>query len=179
MKTDLRRPTLRQYLSTGVALALALTGAACIVTTSSSGEPSGACTQIGCGGAFSVEFARNGAWPAGTYRVSVETDGATVDCTTTLPFSGCSEAPACTSTPGFILGLSGCALPASEHKLSGIEFPQTTPSSPPARISVKVYADETLLGEGAYTPTYTTSQPNGPDCGPTCTGAPPVVLTLN
>ena len=48
----------------------------------------------------------------------------------------------------------------------------------PASVAVSVHHDDALLGEGSYSPTYATSEPNGPDCEPTCKNAPSAELSL-
>jgi hypothetical protein len=93
---------------------------------------------------------------------------------TALPLS-CSDQAPCAADAPFLLGLSGCALDPSQHSLSGVEFLQ---GSAPTTIQVKVSHEGNLLGEGTFTPTYTTARPNGPSCEPECKGAPGVTLSL-
>jgi hypothetical protein len=146
-------------------IALGLTLSGCVKFTS--------CTEIGCAGGFTVDF-RRPSWDAGTYRVTVVADGETTECTATLPFVSCNGQPPCPGSPKFLLNLSGCALPPSQHAIAGLTFPSTQPAS----VTVSVHKDGNLLGEQTYAPRYTTTRPNGPDCEPVCTGAPPETLAL-
>lgn len=134
----------------------------------------GGCTEIGCGSAFSINFQRQGAWGPGAYTVKVTVDGAPFTCTATIPLS-CDAPSPCPGDAPFLLGLNGCALDPSQHSLSGIELKQGTA---PASIQVDVAQDGKDLGTGTFKPTYTTSQPNGPDCEPVCKSAPSVTLSL-
>jgi hypothetical protein len=135
-----------------------------------------ACTLIGCGLPFEIRFEKvDGAWPAGTYDVSVTADGVAASCDTTLPFASCqTSSTKCTGTRGWDLAESGCALPAGQHSIAGIEFRQATP----ANVAVVVTLDGRKIGEGTFTPSYKTSQPNGPGCGDPCYGAEAGTLTL-
>lgn len=164
----LRSAMLKNMLM-GMALAAALATAAPGCALESAG-----CTEIGCGSAFSVAFQRAGGWEAGTYRVTVVTDGETLECTATLPLDCNAPAP-CPSSSGIIIGLSGCALDPSQQSITGVEILQ---GKAPQSVQVSVYQDEALLGEGSYTPSYTESQPNGPDCEPICKSAGSVELAL-
>jgi len=133
-----------------------------------------ACTQIGCGAEFRVEFQRP-AWTPGSYRVELEVDGDSLECIATLPLD-CEAPPPCPGAPQLQLLLDGCALDPSQHRIAGLEFQG---GSAPKSIAVRVLQDDALLGEGAYTPVYTESFPNGPDCGPACVQAESAALALD
>lgn len=150
-----------------ILLALSL---ACLPST---GCDSQACTLIGCGSTFQIALQRD-AWTAGEYTVTVVADGETIECAATLPLQ-CEAPPACPQNSPFILGLEGCALDPSQHKLGNIEFQQ---GHAPKSVALQIHQDGALLGEGQYSPTYSESQPNGPDCEPTCVGADSVTLAL-
>jgi len=150
-------------------MALAILPAAIGCTTTSTD-----CTAIGCGPAFLVQFERTGAWSPGNYRVTVVADGETVECTATLPLD-CEGPPPCPSSAGFLVALNGCALDPSQHSITGVEFFQ---GSAPQSVEVRVYQDDVLLGEDRYFPSYTESQPNGPDCEPVCKNAEIADLAL-
>ena len=132
------------------------------------------CTVIGCGSAFSVNFLHAGAWPAGSYAVEVEVDGATFTCSATLPLQ-CNAPSPCPAGSPFLLGRSGCALDAAQQSLSGIDFDL---GSAPASVRVKVSWDGATLGIGTFSPTFTTSRPNGASCEPVCKSAPPATLAV-
>jgi hypothetical protein len=132
----------------------------------------GPCTLIGCGSAFSARFEKAGTWSPGDYRVVVELDGTVVECTATLPLS--CDAPFPCDNPDVLLLLDGCALPAAEHALGGVELVTSTPTS----VSVEVFYDGASLARGDWQPAYVTSRPNGPDCEPECRTAPPETLSV-
>jgi hypothetical protein len=136
--------------------------------------PSSGCTEVGCGPAFSVGFVRKGPWAPGDYGVTVTVDGAPFKCTATLPLS-CNAPSPCPEGAPFFLGSSGCALDPSEHSLSGVEISQ---GSAPASVQIEVTLDGNGIGSDTFTPTYTTSSPNGPGCGPDCKSAPGATLIL-
>lgn len=137
------------------------------------GCDSQACTLIGCGSSFQIEFERP-AWPAGDYKVTLVADGETIECSATFPLQ-CDGPPACPESSKVVLGLSGCALAPSQQSLTHVEFMQ---GSTPKSVEVTVHQDDALLGEAAYSPEYSDSHPNGPDCDPKCTSAEAVKLTL-
>lgn len=133
--------------------------------TGSSGPQ--ACTEIGCGPAFHVEFKR-ASWPAGKVDIVVAADGTTTNCSVTLPFASCESGLQCDqANPGFLVELSGCALPAAQHAITGVMWTQTGPK----QVTITVSQDGTMLGTQSFQPTYTTSQPNGPGCDPVCNQA--------
>lgn len=145
------------------------------VTACGSDGTSGECTLIGCGAPFEVEFVRSGGWPAGDYRVQVDADGQRTVCDITVPFT-CQQSAVCDrADPGFFVTLSGCALDPSQESIGGVVFHG---ENTPANVTVEVFLDGASLGSGSFTPTYTESHPNGPDCEPTCKTAPSARLTL-
>ncbi|MDC0716827.1 hypothetical protein [Nannocystis bainbridge] len=146
---------------------------ASLLALPAAGCESQACTLIGCVGTFAV-FLERAAWTAGEYTVTVVADDETIACTATLPLQ-CDAPPACPEASQLTLGVEGCKLPPAQHKLGNLEFRQ---GKAPKSVSVQVHQDDVLLGEGTYTPDYSESQPNGPDCGPICVGAEGVTLTL-
>jgi hypothetical protein len=131
-----------------------------------------ACTEIGCGVAFSVQFEKSGTWTPGHYRVDVSLDGRTVECAADFPLA-CDAALAC-DDPGISLQLSGCALPPESHAITGVDILTDTP----AEVSVEVLDETGSLASGTWQPIYVTSQPNGPECSPECRTAPPVTLVI-
>ncbi|EYF06739.1 Hypothetical protein CAP_1436 [Chondromyces apiculatus DSM 436] len=155
----------RGTLALAALAALALTTLGCETTE---------CTEMGCVSSFAVTFAHAGAWEAGSYRVTVTVDGgAPVACTVTLPLDCNAPSPCPNGTP-FYISTEGCALDPAQHVLGGVDFWGVTPAS----VAVSVHREGVLLGEGSYSPNYTTSQPNGPDCEPTCKNAPSAELSL-
>ena len=150
--------------------------AGCGTSSVGGGATSGpiACTEIGCGAAFRVEFTR-ASWPAGTVNVVVDADGTTTNCSVTLPFASCDAAPQCDqASPPFLLELVGCALPPAQQTIGGIFWPTTGPQ----QVTVTISQDGTMLGTQMFQPTYSMSSPNGPDCPPVCNQAPSATLAL-
>ena len=133
------------------------------------------CTLIGCGPAFAIDFQANAPWAPGTYLIEVNADGAVGACQITLPLPACGTTSlTCTGTRTWAPSESGCALPAAQQAIAGIVFSVITP----ATIEVIVSRDGQRLAAQSFTPRYTTSNPNGPDCASTCRGAPNASLTL-
>lgn len=138
-------------------------------------EPGMACTLIGCVGGFEVNLQKGSAWAAGDYTFELDVDGVTNSCTVTLPFTGCDDAPKCAAElQGLSIGLSGCALDKAQHKVSALTFIDSFPKK--VTVTVKHGVDE--IGAASYTPTYTESRPNGPNCEPLCKQAPAQTLQL-
>lgn len=140
------------------ALTLALGGCASV------SPPAHGCTEIGCVNGYHVTLSSASGWKAGKYTIDVVSDGVTTTCTATLPLTSTSTAE-CTR-PGVQLGLSGSMLPPEQQSLSDL-----TVAASPMAVTITVSRDGAQLVTKDFTPTYTTSQPNGPDCEPTCTSA--------
>lgn len=152
-----------------VAIVVSLWSSGC--TARSGGEGDGtseptACTEIGCTDGLVIAVTPMSSWPHGAYRFTIDADGTTITCTGALPLPDCGT-PAMTCDAGGVgIGESGCALPDGEHAFSDIVF-----ASSPKAVTLTVTRDDQPLATQSWTPTYVTSQPNGPDCPPTCTGA--------
>jgi hypothetical protein len=123
------------------------------------------CTTIGCVDGFSLSFGA-GAKTAGSYVIDLDADGKKVRCEAKLPLPPCEQAQTSCNDPSVSLELSGCALDASEHAISGLRV-----SGKPAKVVVSVNRDNLQLLTEEFTPAYTTSTPNGADCPPVCTQA--------
>lgn len=122
------------------------------------------CTTIGCVNGYTLDFEAS-SWAQGKYTVELTVDGKAGTCEATLPLDASSKST-CT-LPEVQMGLSGSALPAGQQGLVGLMF-----TSQPAKVEVAVKLDGAVVGQPAsFTPAYKTSQPNGPECGPTCTNA--------
>ena len=117
----------------------------------------------------------DGLWPPGLYRVDVTADGVSGSCEVTLPQPPCrTPSSTCVGQRSWSLGEAACALPASQQSISWVSFVDTAP----AKVEVAVSRDGRQLASRSFTPGYNTSQPNGPDCEPTCKLAAPVTLQL-
>lgn len=155
------KPHLENHLLSPLLLIVGfcLTAAGCSV--------SHACTEVGCTSGFTLAFQKASTpWEPGTYSVNIDADGKQITCTATLPLSATDAEPSSCSDKSVQLGVSGSALPAAEHSLSELSF-----TSMPARVKVTVTRDGMIVGDKEFTPTYEKSQPNGPDCEPTCNSA--------
>jgi hypothetical protein len=124
-----------------------------------------ACTTIGCVDGFSLSFGA-GAKTVGSYVIDLDVDGKKVRCEAKLPLPPCEQAQSSCNDPSVSLDLSRCALDASTHSISGLRI-----SGKPAKVVVSVNRDNLQLLTEEFTPAYTTSTPNGPDCPPVCTQA--------
>jgi hypothetical protein len=133
-----------------------------------------ACTAIGCVNGLRVEFQKISGWQPGKYEFKTNIDGAAQSCTVTLPFPSCNLPNPCKSDD-VIVEQSGCALPSSEHLVSGISTTKTNFKE----LAVEVLRDGNSIGKQSFRPTFTTSQPNGVGCEPTCSSAPNASMQLN
>jgi len=135
----------------------------------SSGSSGGAgkeCTAIGCVDGLTLRLAAQDGWKQGTYVFALDIDGVEQTCKGALPLPSCGQRGLSCDNTLAQLGESGCALPASEHAFSDIQI-----RSAPARVKIRIERDGIKLADEVITPSYRTSQPNGPDCGPVCTQA--------
>ncbi|MBX3193201.1 MAG: hypothetical protein KF819_39825 [Labilithrix sp.] len=163
----------RILVALAVGLSLAACGGATDVPPSSSSSSSSsgggggdrACTAIGCTDGLGISVTAPAGWKAGRYVFTVTADGSTQTCEGSLPLPSCgSPGLLCKGQDGVAqIGESGCALPAAQHSFSDIHF-----SSTPAQVNVHVARDGVVLAEQSFTPSYVTSQPNGPGCEPIC-----------
>jgi hypothetical protein len=126
------------------------------------------CTEIGCTDGLQVTLAPSEGWPAGHYVFSVEADGAMQTCDGDLPLMPCSNGLTlhCQGPSLASIGESGCALAPSAHGFASIDF-----QGMPAHVLIRIDHDSMPIANQDLTPTYVTSQPNGPDCPPTCHSA--------
>ena len=130
-----------------------------------------ACTLIGCGMAFQVDFTGATA-VAGDYQVEVVADGVPSSAKFTLP---CEAEPTYSAEQlDWRLVLTGCAPGQSGDSLQGIVFP----SKGPASLDFVVRRAGEIVGGGSLMPDYRESRPNGPDCEPVCRQAPNAVAEL-
>ncbi len=130
------------------------------------------CTEMGCVAGLTVDLrSASGAWAAGTYRFGIMADGVSLTCSATLPFASAQGdgTPPC-SSGDVRLGLSGSALPAAQHAITDLVF-----TTSPRSVAVSITRDAKPFASATLSPTYATSQPNGPECGPTCRSGREVV----
>jgi hypothetical protein len=125
------------------------------------------CTAIGCVNGLTISFEKaSAAWEPGMYSIDIDADGKKITCSTKLPLVANDPLPSSCTDASVLLGVSGSALPAAEHALSELHF-----TSAPANVKVTVTRDGAMVATQDFTPSYQKSQPNGPDCEPTCNSA--------
>jgi hypothetical protein len=120
---------------------------------------------MGCAEGLVVSFGPTAKWRPGTYVFSIYADGVEQTCKGVLPLPPCDSGRglSCTANVATV-SESGCALPASQHGFSDIYF-----RSGPSKVTLRVERDgDAVLADETIVPTYRTSQPNGPNCGPVC-----------
>lgn len=152
-----RPPGVARSLSVVLGLALAATSAC---QTGSSDEK--ACTEIGCLDGLSVSFVHE-AWKQGRYRFEIDLDDMSVVCRTELPLAVNTEGSC--SDERVLLELSGAALPADQHAITGLTV---MGGLHPRAVSIMVIFDHEEVGTVSLSPEYARVAPNGEECGPVC-----------
>lgn len=117
---------------------------------------------------LNVQVAKSTPWPAGDYQMTFDVDGTVVACTGALPLRACEQGPSLVCDPAGRVQVteSGCALPPEQHGWGDVHV-----DGEPARVQLTIRHGDTVLHTADVRPTYTTSQPNGPGCEPTCRSA--------
>ncbi len=121
------------------------------------------CTEMGCNDGYQIDITPYEAWPAGEYRYVLELDERTVTCTGTLPLQPCGSPSITCDGEGVSITESGCALDPAQHAFGGVSIPEL-----PQSVHLRLEHNGTPLVDQALTVEYTSSQPNGPGCGPAC-----------
>jgi hypothetical protein len=169
----------------GVVMAASLVLGACGTILASCGvklpETSKACTLIGCFDQLTATVTgADGAIPPGMHLLTVTADALTTTCAfkyppDVLPSGGTVE-PSC---PQGLAVTVGPKTVCTETSTTSTKTQTCTPvadqsvetitvAGMPARVHVvQTMAGASILDETA-SPTYTSSQPNGPGCDPTC-----------
>lgn len=168
--------SLAASLTRGVArpVALAAVLAAAMATLPACNTDSGsfggiACTEIGCQDGFILMLSPSDGWPQGAYEFALETEAGKTTCKGSIPLPPCGQSGlTCATTPDRgeknpRVAISGCALDGASQSFPQIDFPDG-----PAQVNVRIAKDGTTLVNQVFTPQYTTSSPNGPQCGPVC-----------
>lgn len=136
-----------------------------------------ACTEIGCGPAFELQFKKQTPWSKGSYRIDVAfDDAAPTTCNIRFPLN-CDVEQDCEgpNAGDFHISESGCALPSKAHELGGVILNQGVT---PAAVSVVLFKGRTQIAAKTVTLSYQQHFPNGPKCGPACMSAPSAELML-
>jgi hypothetical protein len=120
------------------------------------------CTQIGCRDQLVLQ-APNVKLAAGTYLLTVDADGKKSSCPLEVDAKD-MKTNGCIGDAGVSLALPGSVPVRGAEGGFSLVF-----GSAPANVKVTVTsAAKKKLLDQAFTPTYKTVQPNGPDCSPTC-----------
>ena len=127
------------------------------------------CTQIGCRDQLVLQ-ALDVKLSPGTYLISVDADGKKGSCS--LEVGKEMKGQGCVGDADVKLGLPGSVPVRGPDGGFSLVF-----GSAPASVKVSVTsAAKKKVAEQAFTPTYKTLQPNGPDCSPTCKQAQETLL---
>ncbi|HEX2672935.1 MAG TPA: hypothetical protein VHM25_18755 [Polyangiaceae bacterium] len=157
-----------------------LAAALALVVAGSCSEPT-ACTDVGCSDQASFTIRPPGShWDEGAYSLQVKFDDAVYSCSFTLPdaLPGTGSWQALDCTPALQAYLTP-EVDCEEHKngdsVSQVCTPipdqyylQASSTGTPATLAVTLQRDDTTLLEETRALSYRATQPNGPECGPTC-----------
>lgn len=126
----------------------------------------GSCTLIGCIDSFSIELTRaTGPFAPGSYDITVDASGSPVTFACTV---------------GEQLQLSRCERPENAPPelsvqpvlgASAVESFFVQVQGTPTEVVLEIDIDGVPALERTFSPSYVTSRPNGPDCGPVCRSA--------
>jgi hypothetical protein len=132
------------------------------------------CTAIGCASGFSITALASEALRDGDYELELTLDEAVVTCAHPAVVSGPQQTGTCNgrNVRSSVVIHNGGAVGGVANAFV-IDINDT-----PSLVLVRVLHDGETIGETGYEPAYQTSMPNGPECGPTCTTAPPEELRL-
>ncbi len=133
--------------------------AACAIGTlahTDTGNPTGACTEIGCVDGFVISLVSS-TWNEGSYEFQIQVDDALTTCNYTIPL-GTSDQGGC-DADDVLMGLGG------DDSFYEIDVTSTTASS----VTVTIMLDGAQLDQETFTPDYQQLQPNGEGCPPVCT----------
>lgn len=124
------------------------------------------CTDIGCMSElyFNFEVTDQGQWDFEIDLYEGDTLTQTITCSAPLPIS--LEDSGCDSDDAYLI-ISGSMLPEEDQSLAGMGLG----GDGPERVVVRASLDGVEQLSEEFVPEYTTSAPNGEECGPICTAA--------
>lgn len=122
------------------------------------------CTDMGCVDGFYVALEKS-TWGVGQYVITADVDGTVASCQITIPL-GTDGTDGCLDTL-LTVETSGSELNVEEQSIPGVWVNSTQALS----VTLAVTLDGAELGSAVFAPAYETLQPNGPECGPTCSYA--------
>lgn len=130
-------------------------------------EEGHACTAVGCGSSLDVTLTpASGVLPDGVYLITVDRDGDEIACSFRLPDD--------VSESGDV-GYVECAGDASEMQVvlqpragANNAVVELHIAGAPQQLGIEATRDGRSILSRQLQPSYTTSYPNGPECGPAC-----------
>jgi hypothetical protein len=139
------------------------------------------CTEIGCGDGATITLAStDAAWADGQYRLTLVVDAATYVCTAQAPDSTASIRRVECDAPLGTMTLAWRAVTVCEEHRDANSISQTCTMVPnrftleaalqgtPQQVQVTLTRDGVPLLDQSVALAYETTQPNGPDCSPSC-----------
>jgi hypothetical protein len=136
------------------------------------------CSELACVDQFQANVMNpDGTLPSGMHVLELTADGTTSTCSYTITADPGSQAmPACARPISiFIMQASSCttgqggATTSTQcTPLPGMFWEAIRLEGHPASVHATLTVDGTVRLDGDATPTYATTQPNGPGCPPTC-----------
>ena len=144
------------------------------------------CTEIGCVDSVSVQLTTaDGAWPDGRYEVVMQLDdGQTKRCQASMPadlpehIGSASNLECDPALSAQLSTQSSCRAVTSGDAETETCVPmpgrfqlELWLQSTPQQLDLRILRDGQAVLEQTVSPQYEGSQPNGPDCEPTCRGA--------
>lgn len=149
-----------------------------------------ACTDVGClDGVWVTAAPASGEWPAGDYELELTLDGSTQKCGFHLPDdlptagrvttldcgqgiqAGLEQRSECHETTSGNAVSQSCTPLPDQYEL------RFSLQSKPKSLGIALSRDGNVFFNDSVAPSYQISEPNGPECGPTCRQAH-VDLTL-
>ena len=116
---------------------------------------SSSCVDVACNAGLRVVFSETQREP-GAYRVEVDWDGQSASCSTGLPYPECPGGSTC----GPLRFSASCWEDPARQSIAGVFLVDITP----ARVSLRLYRDETLLASRDLQPSYATTRLGGEGC---------------
>lgn len=122
------------------------------------------CTKMGCMDGLTIVLDQLMPLKAGKYLVEVEAGDKKGKCEIVVPFPPCgTPASRCEGTLPLFAAEDGCGGPVDKMTFSPIRIGEA-----PTEVMVNVKRNGVTVLGAVKKPTYKTTQPNGPECPPTC-----------
>jgi hypothetical protein len=161
------------------AVTSALVFGACLGVAGCMSNETMVCGTVGCQDQFSATVtSTDGSIPSGMHQIAITADGAMSTCTFKFPLatlsSGGTVEPECPSGLMVIIGpTTTCTTTSTDAArtqtctpIAGHFVETITVSGKPAQVQVHQTVDGATVLDQTTSPSYQTSQPNGPGCDP-------------